>query len=61
VDEPIATEWGRISAEAQSRGRPLGVVDGLLLATATVHGLVLVTRNERECADRGVPVVNPWQ
>lgn len=30
------------------------------IATATVHGLVLVTRNEHDCADRGVPILNPW-
>jgi predicted nucleic acid-binding protein len=37
------------------------MVDGLLLATAAVHGLSLVTRNEADCAARGVPVINPWR
>lgn len=60
VDESIATEWGRIAADAKGVGRPIDVVDGLLLATASVHGLGLVTRNERDCADRGVPILNPW-
>src|SRR6266567_5650057 len=53
VDETTAREWGRLAGEAKAAGRPLAVVDGLLIATATVHGLVLVTRNERACADRG--------
>jgi len=61
VDHAVATEWGRIAAEAQSKGRPLGTIDGLLLATASVHELTLVTRNERECAGRGVTVLNPWR
>lgn len=33
---------------------------GRILATARSHGLVLATRNVRDCGDRGVPVLNPW-
>lgn len=60
VDEAVALEWGRIAAEGQRQGRVLPVIDGLLLATAAVHGMMLVTRNERDCAGRGVPTLNPW-
>ncbi len=60
VDEPIALEWGRLAAEGRRRGRALPVVDGLLLATAAVHGLTLVTPNKADCADRGVAVLDPW-
>lgn len=60
VDEAAALAWGRLAAAGRREGRPLPVIDGLLLATAEVHGLTLVTRNERDCAGRGVPVLNPW-
>lgn len=60
VDEAVALVWGRLSAEGRASGRPLPVIDGLLLATAEVHDLTLVTRNERDCDQRGVPVLNPW-
>jgi toxin FitB len=60
VDRAVALEWGRLSAEGRRGGRDLPVVDGLLLATAASRGLVFVTRNERDCAGRGVPVHNPW-
>jgi predicted nucleic acid-binding protein len=60
VDEAIAVEWGRIAAEGRMKGRELPVIDGLRVATAAVHGLTLVTRNERDIARRGVPVLNPW-
>jgi len=60
VDEDVAVKWGRLWAEGRKRGRPLPAVDGLLLATAAVHELTLVTRNERDCADRGVSILNPW-
>jgi hypothetical protein len=25
------------------------------------NGLTPVTRNERDCRDRGVPILNPWE
>jgi predicted nucleic acid-binding protein len=60
VDDAVALEWGRLSGRSRESERPVPVVDGLLLATASVHGLTLVTRNEADCAARGVPVINPW-
>jgi toxin FitB len=60
VDDATARAWGRMSAEGRSAGRELPAVDGLLLATASVNDLVFVTRNERDCANRGVAILNPW-
>jgi predicted nucleic acid-binding protein len=60
VDEKVAVAWGLLSGSATREGRPLPVVDGLLLATAQVHELTLVTRNVADCAARGVPVFDPW-
>jgi predicted nucleic acid-binding protein len=60
IDMDVAREWGRLSADGLRRGRKLAVVDGLLLATAAVHGLTLATRNTQHCAGRGVDVVDPW-
>ena len=60
VDAAVATAWGDLDAQGQRIGRPLPVVDGLLLATARAHQLTFVTRNLRDCGDRGVPVLNPW-
>lgn len=61
VDERIALEWGRLAAEARRNRRELPVIDGLLLATAVAHGLVFVTRNTRDCIERGVSLLDPWQ
>ncbi|CAN5385941.1 type II toxin-antitoxin system VapC family toxin [soil metagenome] len=61
IDEPIARIWGRLSGEGRRAGRPLPIVDGLLLATAMHHDLTLVTRNESDFEDRGVVIVNPWR
>jgi hypothetical protein len=55
VDERVAEEWGRLNVPD-----PLPVVDGLLVATAKVHGLTLVTRNTAQIARTGVPLLNPF-
>ena len=60
VDAEVSLLWGELSAEGRRMGRPLPVVDGLLLATAKAHDLTFVTRNLRDCGDRGVPVLDPW-
>lgn len=60
VDTEVASEWGRLTAAATSHGRPLPVIDGLLLATAGVNSLTFVTRNASDCDGRGVPVIDPW-
>lgn len=60
VDDAIALEWGRVSGEARKLGRTIPDPDGLLVATAIVLNLTLVTRNERHCAGWGAPLINPW-
>lgn len=60
VDEGVAARWGEMSAAAQRQGRPLGTSDGLILATAAAHDLVLVTRDFADLADRGVALLDPW-
>ena len=54
IDAETALRWGEISAEAEGKGRPVPVLDGLMAATALVHGLTLVTRNTADVA--GTPV-----
>jgi predicted nucleic acid-binding protein len=39
---------------------PISTVDGLLAATAIVHGLTLVTRNVKDVARTGVRLLNPF-
>jgi predicted nucleic acid-binding protein len=55
VDLPVAEGWGRIGASD-----PLPTVDGLLAATALVHGLTVVTRDTAPFERVGVPWLNPW-
>lgn len=57
VDAHVADRWGRMAA---TEGRLMPAVDSLLAATAAHHGLSLITRNERDFADFGLEVSNPW-
>ena len=55
MTEAVALVWGSLNAD-----RPLPVVDGLLAATAQVHGLTLVTRNVEDLAGTGVALLDPF-
>jgi len=35
--------------------------DAIIAATALHYGLTVVTRNIRDFADMGVPLLNPWE
>jgi toxin FitB len=59
-DEKAADAWGILRATGESTGRPLPLIDGQLLATAHVHQLIFVTRNDRDVEERGVGVLNPY-
>jgi toxin FitB len=60
IDRSVAHRWGVLRAQAESKGRPLPVVDGLLAATALEHGLLIVSRNVDDFACVGLAVINPW-
>jgi predicted nucleic acid-binding protein len=55
VDEPIAEAWALLGVPD-----PMPLIDGILAATAKVHGLTLVTRNVAHIAGTGVPLVDPF-
>lgn len=55
IDEVIAEQWGRFNVPDT-----LPVLDSLLAATASVHGLTLVTRNLKDVKRTGVDCLNPF-
>lgn len=60
VDPGTADEWGRVVAQTQAAGRPIGAMDAFLAAHALQHELVLVTRNVSDFEAAGVRLFNPW-
>lgn len=55
VDEPVMSLWARISVPDM-----LPAYDGLIAATAMLHGLIVATRNTEDYRRAGAQVVNPW-
>ena len=56
VDQAVADEWGRMSAQ-----RPVSTIDALIAATAKVNGMTLATRNLADVANLGVSAFNPFE
>jgi toxin FitB len=54
IDQVVAERWGRLNVPD-----PVPTVDGLLAATALVHGLTLVTRNTKDVVRTGVALLDP--
>lgn len=61
VDDPVWERWAQITGEAEAKHRRVPAFDALFAATALVHGLVLATRNVRDYARIGVPLLDPWE
>ncbi len=55
VDTAVIEVWARMGVPD-----PVPVIDGLVAATAIVHGLTVVTRNERDFRRTGARVLNPF-
>ena len=56
VTSAVADRWGRLNVPDR-----LPVIDGLLAATALVHGWTFVTRNDADVARTGVRTLNPFE
>jgi toxin FitB len=57
VTTEVAQHWGRLNVPPT----PPPAIDGLMVATAMVHRLTLVTRNVADVARTGVALVNPFE
>jgi predicted nucleic acid-binding protein len=60
-DLEVSMTWGRMYAETQRKGYNPPALDSLNAAIALHHNLTLATRNERDFAETGVKIVNPWK
>ncbi|MFK5921925.1 MAG: type II toxin-antitoxin system VapC family toxin [Verrucomicrobiota bacterium] len=55
LDPDTAQQWGKLQSL-----RPLPAMDAWLAATAIVHDLTIVTRNEKDFARLPIKLLNPW-
>lgn len=47
-DDEAASVYGRVRCQLEADGKPIGPLDMMIGAHALSHGLVLVTKNQRE-------------
>jgi predicted nucleic acid-binding protein len=60
IDAAVAEVWGRVVARREAAGRPIDAMDAFIAATARVHDLTVVTRNEADFAGIVEAVLSPW-
>jgi predicted nucleic acid-binding protein len=61
VDRMLMSFWGPVyTREERLTKRKPPFVDTILAATAEMHGLTLVTRNEKDFP-KSLPLINPWK
>lgn len=59
LDAATLHAWAQLAARSELAGRPLPVLDGLIMATAQCHGLTVVTRNTQDFEPLA-QVFDPW-
>ena len=58
---PMMLLWGNLTAQMESTGQPMAVMDSLIIATALQNNLIVATRNVSDFRPCGVQVINPWE
>lgn len=60
ITEEIILRWRLMVEAGRQRGHTYSQPDLFIAATASVHGLTVVTRNVGDFAETGVALLNPW-
>jgi predicted nucleic acid-binding protein len=59
-DSDTGLKWAALLARLRSKGHTMPLRDSMIAATALEHQLTVVTRNVRDFAPAGVPLLNPF-
>ena len=60
IDESVARLAGTAYATRMNAGRPIGIPDAQIAASALAIGAALATRNTRDFEGLGLALVDPW-
>lgn len=61
-DSAAAAEYGTWAANRRRNGKKIGMADLQIAAIARARGAeAIATRNTKDFADCGVPLIDPWQ
>ncbi len=53
--------WGELTGRLEREGKTMPAMDSLIAASVLEGEFTLVTRNEGDFKDAGIPIVNPWR
>jgi|CXWL01.1.fsa_nt_gi predicted nucleic acid-binding protein len=59
IDAAVAACWGELIGAREQKGKTLPILDAFIAATAITADCTIVTRNTKDFADCGVPLLNP--
>lgn len=62
LDADVLIDWASLCGKSEAEGKSLPVIDSLIAATASHHGMVIVTRNvnDFENCSEALEVFNPY-
>ena len=56
----VAVKWGAIQGLAESAGKRMPAIDGLIAVSGLVHNCIVVTRNIPDMQQSTAELLNPW-
>jgi predicted nucleic acid-binding protein len=59
-DTAASEAYAVLRARARVGGKAIAAADGYIAATATIHGLMVATRDTAPFEAAGLTVINPW-
>jgi predicted nucleic acid-binding protein len=59
-DAATGLRWSKLLADLRAAGMAMPIKDSMIAATALVHGLKMVTRNQKDFRKAGLEVVDPF-
>ena len=60
LNDAEASTAANLRAKARKAGKPCHLADSLIAGTAKVHGLTVVTRNDKDFIPFEIEIINPW-
>ena len=60
LDLVVVKRWAGLTADLETKGKPMPIIDSLIAASALTHDLTIITRNEIDFVSANVELLNIW-